>query len=417
MKYRIYKSIMLMLFCGTLFTNMVNAQIDSTLIKKIPKDTVKNLLNMDAIYNRPMLKAGKFPVTLGGYMETNWQHIGEEGTSEGHQFQFRRLSIFVASSIAKRIKFMSEVEFEPSENSIEVEFAALDLEFNPLLNLRGGMILNPIGSFNQNHDGPKWEFTDRPISSTQMLPDTWSNAGFGLYGKYYSKDWMFGYEAYLSGGFDSSIINNTQNKTYLPAAKDNPERFEEIASGKPLFTGKIATRNKKIGELGLSYMGGIYNSFQDDGTVFDKQRRLDVYAVDFNTTLPTDTFITAEWAWVKVGVPQSYTQQYGNRQYGGFMDIVQPILKRKILGWEHASINLACRLEYVDWNVGKFRETNGNIGDDVWSIMGGISFRPTEQTVLRLNYRHQRTRDLFGNSLGTPPARVGGFSLGLSTYF
>ena len=217
-----------------------NAQIDPSLLRRVPKDTSKPVMNMDAIYNRPSLQMGKLPVSLGGYVEANWQHLGTDGISEGHQFQFRRLTLFVSSSISKRIKFLSEIEYEPSENSIAVEFAALDFEFHPLLNLRGGMILNPIGAFNQNHDGPKWEFTDRPIAAEQMLPDTWSNAGFGLYGKHYRNNWMFGYELYLTGGFDNSIIQNSQNKTYLPAAKDNPERFEESSSGEPLITGKIS---------------------------------------------------------------------------------------------------------------------------------------------------------------------------------
>ena len=160
------------------------AQIDPSLLRRVPKDTSRPVMNMDAMYNRPALQLGKLPVSIGGYVEANWQHLGTDGISEGHQFQFRRLSIFVSSSISKRIKFLSEIEFEPSENSIEVEFAAVDIEFHPLLNLRGGMIVNPIGAFNQNHDGPKWEFTDRPIAAEKMLPDTWSNAGFGLYGKY-----------------------------------------------------------------------------------------------------------------------------------------------------------------------------------------------------------------------------------------
>src|SRR5260221_8989949 len=123
----------------------------------------------------------------------------------------------------------------------------MDIIFHPLLNLRGGMIVNPIGAFNQNHDGPKWEFTDRPVAAEKMLPDTWSNAGFGLYGKYYRNKWMFGYEFYLTGGFNNSIISNKENKTFLPAAKDNHERFEESASGEPLITGKIAVKNTRIG--------------------------------------------------------------------------------------------------------------------------------------------------------------------------
>ena len=88
-----------------------------------------------------------------------------------------------------------------------------------MVNLRGGIILNPIGAFNQNHDGPKWEFTDRPISSTQMLPATWSNAGFGLFGKTYKNDWMFGYELYLSGGFDNTIIDNEENEEIIHCAR------------------------------------------------------------------------------------------------------------------------------------------------------------------------------------------------------
>lgn len=390
------------------------AQIDPSLLKRIPKDTTNRTMNMDAVYNRPFIGVGKLPVSLGGYMEANWQHLGTDGISEGHQFQFRRVTLFVSSTIGKRLKFLSEIEFEDGGKEIAVEFAALDIELHPLLNIRGGMILNPIGAFNQNHDGPKWEFIDRPVSATQMLPATWSNAGFGLYGKHYNNDWMFGYEAYLSGSFDNSIIDNPENKTFLPAAKNNPERFEEINSGLPLFTGKLAVRNNKIGELGLSYMGGVYNKYQDDGIRVDDKRRVDVFAVDLNTTLPKlNTFITAEWAWIKVNVPTTYTQQYGNKQQGGFIDIVQPVLRRKIFGWEKATLNLACRLEYVDWNVGKFTSTGGNISEDLWSIMPAVSFRPTAQTVLRLNYRHQRQKDILGN----PPAKTGGFSFGISTYF
>lgn len=409
MKNKIHLSIIFLIVVST-----AQAQIDSTLLKRISVDTTKQYLNMDAVYNRPFLGFGKLPLSVGGYAEVNWQHLGTDGVSEGHQFQMRRMTLFVASTISKRIKFLSEIEFEEGGKEIAIEFASIDVEFHPLLNLRGGIVMNPIGSFNQNHDGPKWEFTDRPISATQMLPATFSNAGFGLFGKTYKNNWMFGYEAYLTGGFDNTIIDNEQNKTYLPSSKNNTERFEESASGKPLFTGKVAVRHSKIGELGLSYMGGIYNTFIVDGIVIDEERRCDVFAIDYNNTIPKlNTFITAEWVWVNVQVPNNYIQQYGNKQQGGFIDIVKPIIKRRIVGWDKATINLACRIEYVDWNIGTFRETYDNIGEDLWSIMPAISFRPTSQTVFRLNYRHQRQRDIFGNA----PAITGGFSFGISTYF
>ena len=390
------------------------AQTDSTFIKRIIPEAGNTDLNMDAVYNRPFLGMGSHPVSLGGYAEVNWQHLGTEGISDGHEFQMRRMTLFVASSFGKRLKFLSEIEFEEGGSSIAIEFASLDVEFHPLLNLRAGIVMNPIGAFNQNHDGPKWEFTDRPISATQMLPATWSTAGFGLFGKYHFEDWMVGYEVYLTGGFDNTIIDNEMNKTYLAASKADFTRFEESATGTPLTTGKVAVRHKTFGELGVSYMGGIYNTFKDDGEDIDDPRRLNVFALDYNTTLPGwNTFVTAEWAWVNVEMPGTYTQQYGRKQHGGFIDVVQPVLSGNLLGWNNATLNLACRLEYVDWNVGTFRETGRNIGDEIWRITPAITFRPSAQTVFRLNYLIQEQRDILDNV----PEKTGGFSFGISTYF
>ena len=188
-----------------------------------------------------------------------------------------------------------------------------------------------------------------------MLPATFSNVGFGVYGKKYAKDWVYAYEAYLTNGFDESIIDNGENRTFLPATKANAERFEESFNGSMLFTGKVALRNNKFGELGLSYMSGAYNKFRDDGLVLDKKRNVSVYAIDFNTTLPTKTFINGEWAFVNVDIPETYMEQLGRAQKGGFIDIVQPILRKPWFGFENSVLNAAVRLEYVDWNKGVFK--------------------------------------------------------------
>jgi hypothetical protein len=410
-------------------SNTLFAQIDSSLLKPSEsQDSTRPKLAMDAMYSRPSIKIGKSPVAIGGYIESDWQYISTSGITAGNQFQFRRFSLFVSSEISKRIQFLSEIEYEndpsgdPDEattgGEFEVEYAALDFQFNPLLNLRAGMVLNPIGSFNQNHDGPKWEFTDRPIAMTQMLPDTWSNTGFGIYGKEYFKHWMFGYEFYLTGGFDDSIIDNSEGKTFLPAAKNNLSRFTSSASGEPLYTAKISVSHDKIGELGISFMGGNYNTWQVEGAPIDNKRSLHVFDVDYNTTLSSlHTTITTEWAWVFVQLPPDYSPEYSNKQFGGFIDIVQPVIQGKILGWDNASVNLAVRGEYVDWNVGRFAATGTRMYNDLWSIMPAISFRPSPLTVIRFNYRHQMQRDITGNTIGAAVGPTAGFSVGVSTYF
>jgi hypothetical protein len=407
------KKLIHLIFLAT-STLTASAQKDTSLTKSNPSDSSKLNLNMDAVYNRPFLQAQKIPISLGGYVEANSSYFQTEGVTEGLSFQFPRMTIFIASTIKYRIKFLSEIELEEGGREINIEFASMDIQLHPLFNLRGGVIINPIGSFNQNHDGPKWEFVSRPISATTIIPSTWSNVGFGLFGKYAHNDFVWAYELYLTNGFDDKIISNSQNKTWLAASKLNKDRFEESFNGVPLITAKTAFRLRKIGEFGVSWMGGIYNKFQADGFQLDDKRRVDLFAIDFNTTIPRiKTNINAEWVWASIDVPETYTQQYGNKQKGGYIDIVQPIINNQIFGWENSTLNIVLRTEYSDYNIGKFNETGGNMYDHIFAIVPGISFRPSPQTVARMNYRYHWETDLFGN----PPERTAGIQFGMSTYF
>jgi hypothetical protein len=161
-------------------------------------------------------------------------------------------------------------------------------------------------------------------------------------------------------------------------------------------------------------MGGVFNRHTSGGLDLDERRRVDVLDVDLTTSLPVlGTVITGEWAWIAVDVPATYSPNYGKRQHGGFLDVVQPLFAGRILEWEAATLSAGFRVEYVDWNTGTFAETGGSIADDLWSIVPTISFRPAAQTVFRINYRYQEQRDLLGN----PPSRTGGVSIGISSYF
>jgi hypothetical protein len=392
----------------------VKAQYDTSIKKAKWVDSSKQKLNMDAVYNRPFLTVAKTPIAIGGYLEANSQYASTDGISEGLSFQMRRMTLFFSSTIGKKIKFLSELELEDGTKNINLEFAAMDIEFHSLLNVRGGIIMNPIGGFNQNHDGPRWDFIDRPISATSIIPSTLSNVGFGLYGKYFSHAFTLGYEAYLTNGFDDHIIQNDQNRTSLAAGKLDPERFEESKNGMPMFTGKMAIRNRQIGELGLSYMSGVYNTFQTDGIVIDHKRRLHVISMDFNTSqLSNRLGITGEVTKVLVEIPENYNQTFGKEQFGGYIDLVGTIIQKPMLGWPKAKMNLVLRLEYVDYNQGKFIETKSNRYDHLWAIVPGMAFRPLGSSVLRFNYRYQEQTDILGN----PASRMGVIQFGFSSYF
>lgn len=393
----------------TVISIHASAQVQRTNI-----DSSGTKMNMDAIYNRPFLSAGKLPVALGGYLEVAAQYGMTGGVSEGMSFQNRRMTMFISSTVGNRIKFLSELEFENGTNEINLEYAAMDLELHPLLNFRGGILMNPIGAFNQNHDAPRWDFIDRPEYATSLIPSTLSNVGMGFNGKYFSRNWIIGYEAYLTNGFDDKIVNNDLNRTSLHEGKENPMKFEQSYSGLPMMNGKLAIRNRKLGEIGLSYMSGVYNKFTLDGLVLDKKRKATVYAVDFNTSLFKGKLsINAEAARILVDVPETLPNQFGKGQWGGYADFVYTVLQKPMLGWPKAKLNVGIRFDYVDYNTDRFTVSGNRIGDDALAIVPSIAFRPIGTTVLRINYKWIQSHDL----LSIEGPRTGLIQFGFSTYF
>lgn len=406
-----YLNAILLMLC---FASAAHAQSDTAFIHRVAADTSTSQLSMDAVYDRPFLTAGKLPIAIGGYFEANSEYASTDGISDGLSFQFRRMSLFLSSTISQKIRFLAELEFEDGTSEINLEYASMDVAFHPAINFKAGILLNPIGTFNQNHDGPKWEFVDRPISSTTVLPATLSTAGFGVHGKFFVNNWIFGYETCLTNGFDDRVISNHQDRTSLAAGKINAGKFEESFNGIPMLTAKLAIRNRKIGEAGLSFLTGTYNKWKLEGVEIDEKRSASALAFDFSTSLLKDRLnITTEIAKVYVEVPATYSQTYGTRQLGAFLDFTATIFQHQMMGWKNAKVNLAMRFEYCDYNQGTFKETGGTISDDVWAIVPAISFRPSGATVFRFNYRFQSQQDLLGN----PPSKTGVIQFGVASYF
>lgn len=407
MKY-IYLSLLL-LFFGNLF-----AQKDSTKFirhtKTLSGDTTLST-RQDAIYQRPALLLGKSQTAIGGYVEGNATYQLTDKAAEWNM-EFRRFNIFLYSAIARKVKFLSELEFEKGTQEISIETGLLDLELNPALNVRGGILLAPIGAYNQRHDAPLWEFVERPLVSTQIIPTTLSEVGAGIHGKLYGHNKVFAYDAYVVNGLQDGIIINNEGRTFLDAGK-TATRFSADNNNSPSFTGKISFRHRKIAEIGLSYYGGYYNTFRREGLMVDKKRMLSIFAVDFNTTILKKLAVSGEFAVNRIDAPSQVGDFFGKKQQGGYVEAVYPVFQGKLWGFEKATVNVGLRAEAIDYNVGKFSDTNEKIYDEIKALSAALSFRPAQSTVLKLNYQWFWTRDIMGN----PTAKTGVLNMGLATYF
>ena len=375
----------------------LSAQADSTLAQ-------------DGIYNRPFI--GSISSTsVGGYVEGNTNYFVEDGVSEGFSMELRRFNIFLFSQVSQRIRFLSELEFEHGTEEIALETALVDFQLGRGLVLRAGIILAPLGYLNQNHDSPQWDFVERPLVTTDVIPSTLSEVGFGAYGNFASGELVFSYDAYLTNGLGSAILTNETGRTDIASGKDE-ELFGEDNNGSPAFSGRLALRHTGLGEVGVSYYGGYYNDFRVEGEQVDEKRWLGIAALDFGGDIGPAS-IQGEVAYASIDVPESLSEVHGDTQWGAYLDVLMPVWRPRFQGYSDAVVTAGLRLEMVDYNVGTFSSTGSQIGDQVRGFVPSISFRPTPATVFRANYRYHWVTDFQGNDA----ARIAGFQFGFATYF
>ncbi len=363
----------------------------------------------DGIYNRPFV-ASMGRTSVGGYVEGNTNYFADDGVNEGFSLELRRFNIFLFSSIGARFRFISEVEFEDGAEEIRLETALLDFIINPSLVLRAGVLLPPVGQFNVRHDAPLWDVIDRPLVSTEIIPATLSEPGFGAHGRLYPGGFTMTYDAYVTQGLDDGIVLNDAGRTRLASGKGS--LFAGGGNGRPALSGRLAAQHRKLGELGLSGYTVIYNTYTVDGMEVDDARRVSLVALDLSTVL-LGASVRGEAAWGFIDVPPDLAGVYGDRQWGFFVDVVRPVLKPRMLGLRDATISVVLRLEAVDYNRGTLPGTGDPAGDNVQAVVLGASFRPLSGTVFKFNYRREWIHDLVGND----PINRAGYQVGVATYF
>jgi hypothetical protein len=362
------------------------------------------------VYNRPFL-ASLGRTAIGGYVEGNTNYFRQDGVSEGFSMELRRFNVFLFSSIGSRIRFISELEFEDGAEEIALETALIDFIVNPSFVIRAGVLLPPIGAFNVNHDAPRWDFVERPLVSTEIIPATLSEVGFGAHGRLFPRGFTVTYDAYLSNGLGDGVILNDAGRTRLASGKGTGLVAGDN-NGRPGVSGRIGFQRRNLGELGLSYYGATYNTFSVDGRDIDARRAVRLAALDLNTEVHSVS-LRGELAFAWIDVPDDLRELFGHRQWGVHVDAVVPMFRPRIRGLTEPVVNAVARVERVDFNRGRFTGTGDPIGDEISAVTLGLSFRPVAGTVFKANYRYERLRDFQGND----PVRRAGFQFGLATYF
>ncbi|NNE03562.1 MAG: hypothetical protein HKN52_10385 [Eudoraea sp.] len=136
-------------------------------------------------------------VTVGAYGEILYnQPEGDNG-----ELDIQRLVLLFGYRFNDKTQFVTELEVEHVEE-IFVEQAFVNYNVANNVNLRGGLMLVPMGIVNEFHEPTTFNGTERPAMDNAIIPTTWREIGIGVNGRFNSIS--LGYQAYIFNGFKST---------------------------------------------------------------------------------------------------------------------------------------------------------------------------------------------------------------------
>jgi len=136
-------------------------------------------------------------VTVGAYAEMLYnQPEGDNG-----ELDVQRLVLLFGYRFNDKTQFVTELEVEHVEE-IYVEQAFVNYNVANNVNLRGGLMLVPMGIINEFHEPTTFNGTERPAMDNAIVPSTWREIGIGVTGRF--NNLSLGYQAYIFNGFKST---------------------------------------------------------------------------------------------------------------------------------------------------------------------------------------------------------------------
>ena len=337
------------------------------------------------IGDKPFITRSGGGTGVGGYTEIQFRFERADGITEEVTFEAKRFNIFTYTPVSDRVRVASELEFEEGGEEIKVEIAALDFEVHPSVTLRGGVILSPLGRFNLAHDSPGYDLTDRPLVSTRIIPTALSEAGMGIYGAVYpSAQSRVTYELYGVNGFNEGMLTGDPDGTRIAAGRGN----WEDNNNRPALVGRVALSPKPSYEVGFSFHTGAYNVWEIEDLKVDNRRNLRIVALDWDASWDRYEFV-GEYAAASIDVPAE-SAVFQAEQSGYYAQVNTHFGSGLVSALPGSEFTAVIRLGNIDFD-------NDASGDDQRRWTFGLNFRPHPDTVLKLDYQRDRSRDPFEN--------------------
>jgi hypothetical protein len=370
------------------------------------------------VYAKPFVSAPK--AIVGGYFDIQYRahsnSVLESGYANGttNGFDQQRFVPFIYADITEHVKFASELEIEhgirgTSDNEISLEFAHIDYLVNEPFNIRGGIVLIPIGKFNLLHDSPLNDLTDRPLVSQFVIPSTMSETGAGFYGTFYpGRTGKLDYEFYYTTGPCGYNSDGSPRVNEETGTKNSRQRKCASDDGLDINNGKaVSGRLAYSPMLGVEVAGSSYYGNQSPYSY----NPLSIMAIDWTLQKgPFEIIGEAAWAYARgnsraipgntigfspgallTGVNTLNPNAFAPQRMQGFyiqgnyhfMPAFLTKLSPKRFG-EGSTFTAVIRFDDVNLN----QDNTGPSMGRMQQISFGLNYRPVEDAVFKISYQY-----------------------------
>lgn len=196
-------------------------------------------------------------LTIGGYANIDYN----QPESKNGNLDVHRLVMLFGYKFSDQVQFITEIEFEHVKE-VFVEQAFVNYNVGSNINLRGGLMLVPMGIVNEFHEPTTYNGVERPALDSKIVPSTWRELGVGVKGNLPSLS--VGYQAYVFNGFKSTSGTPDAISGLLKgenALRGGRQKGAESTISSPTFASKIEYYGLPGLRVGLS---GYFGKTQTD---------------------------------------------------------------------------------------------------------------------------------------------------------
>ena len=356
-----------------------------------PEDQPQTALPRETAIENPLGRtSGISGNAFGGYGELTF-NAPANGPSV---VDMRRLVLFFGHDFSEKLRFYSEVELEHAISSatdqgeVEVEQAYLDGLLSKKINLRGGLILMPVGIVNVYHEPPSFNGVDRPDLDQFVIPTTWREAGIGIFGELAEglRYQLYGVTGFNANGFSAgSALRDGHQEAQLAYAGDlgGVARldYEPLLGTVFGFSAYAATSGNTL----RSTVGRVPVSlFEADARTrwrgFTARAQAAILFVGDAAAL--NQAFEAGTAEQHAAVPVS------SQARGAYLEAGYDLLRLLAPG-ERQSLTAFVRGEYVDTQADVPAGFDAKLEFRRYSAVAGLVYRPIPQIALKADYRRR----------------------------